>query len=231
MAHILVIGGTSGIGAAVVRQLAASNHTLTVASRRGNSPEAIPGVKDVIFDALDENASLDFLPDRLDGLVYAPGSINLKPFTALQMEDFMYDMQINYFGAIRVIRAALPALRKSGNASIVLFSTVAVQQGMSFHSSIAGAKGAVEGLSRSLAAELAPSIRVNAVAPSLTRTPLADKILSNETRAEAAAKRHPLQRVGEPDDIASMVVFLLEPGSGWITGQVIGVDGGLSVVR
>jgi NAD(P)-dependent dehydrogenase (short-subunit alcohol dehydrogenase family) len=167
----------------------------------------------------------------LDGLVYLPGSITLKPFNRLSAEDFLNDFQVNCLGAVAAIQSALPALKAAPSASIVLFSTIAVAQGLSFHASIAAAKGAVEGLARSLAAELAPKIRVNGIAPSLTDTPLAGTLLNTDAKKEASAKRHPLQLVGEPDDVAQMVSFLLSDASKFLTGQILRPDGGLSSVR
>ena len=167
----------------------------------------------------------------VDGVAYCPGSINLKMFRSLKPEEFLQDFELNVMGAVRLLQKLQIGLKAVPGSSVVLFSTVAVQQGMAFHSSIAAAKGAIEGLTRSLAAEWAPAIRVNAIAPSLVETPLSAKLLSSPEKAEASAKRHPLARVGKPEDIASMAVFLLGEQSGWITGQVMGVDGGMSVLR
>lgn len=167
----------------------------------------------------------------VSGLAYCVGSINLKPVSRITDEDIERDFRLNAFGAFRAVQAALPALKASGDAAIVLFSTVAVQQGFASHVSIAMAKGAVEGLMLSLAAELAPKIRVNCIAPSLTRTPLASALTSNEQMANAIAALHPLQRLGEADDVAAAAAFLLSADSAWITGQVIGVDGGRSSLR
>jgi len=172
------------------------------------------------------------LPKRLQGLVYCPGSIRLRPFHRLTQDDFEADWQINVMGAVKSIQACLPALKKAGPpASIILFSTVAVATGMPFHASIASAKGAVEGLVRSLAAEFAPKIRVNAIAPSLTDTRLANSLLSDEGKRKAAADRHPLKRVGRTADSAAAALFLLDGGASWITGQVLAVDGGMGAVR
>jgi len=226
--HLAIIGGTSGIGRAVIAQLQADGHHVHAACR---SPEKLAdlGLAAQRFDAL-APAPLVW-PERLDGLVYCPGTIILKPFHRMTPEDFQRELQVNLFGAIAALQSALPALKASGHASVVLFSTVAVAQGMPMHAGIAAAKGAVEGLARSLAAEWAPHVRVNVIAPSLTDTPLAGNLLADDTRRAAAAKRHPLQRVGDADAIAASVEHLLSPESAFMTGHVLRIDGGLSSVR
>jgi len=228
----LIAGGNTGIAAATVAKLGADGHKIVCAARH---PEAVATRANVTaqpFDAADRNARLN-LPDSLDGLVYAPGTINLKPFRQLTDEDFLRDLEVNLLGAVRLIRQALPMLKNSTHPSpgIVLFSTVAVQTGMTFHASIASAKGAVEGLARSLAAELAPKIRVNVIALSLTDTPLAGRLLDSDAKIDAARQRHPLQRVGSPDDVAEAVSFLLQDHGSFMTGQVLKFDGGLSSVK
>jgi NAD(P)-dependent dehydrogenase (short-subunit alcohol dehydrogenase family) len=226
--NILLIGGNSGIGLATAQLLHASGHSLVAAARHAG-PLAEMGIPVQPFDAA--APTLNDLPPVLDGLVYFPGSITLKPFHRVTAEDFINDFQTNCLGAAAAIQAALPSLKASPSASIVLFSTIAVAQGMAFHASIAAAKGAVEGLTRSLAAELAPKIRVNAIAPSLTDTPLANTLLNSEPKREAAAKRHPLQQVGRPEDVAKLTAFLLSDDSAFITGQILRPDGGLSSLR
>ncbi len=225
---ILLIGGNSGIGLATAKLLQSEGHSLLAASRSSDQLQAL-GIPVQPFDA--ENPGPLDLPETLDGLIYFPGTITLKPFHRLTPEDFLKDFRINFLGAAHAIQQALPALKNSQQASIVLFSTVAVAQGMAFHASIAASKAAVEGLTKSLAAELAPKIRVNAIAPSLTDTPLAAQLLGSDAKKEASGKRHPLQAIGNPDDVARLASFLLSPASSFITGQIHRPDGGLSSVR
>lgn len=225
----LIVGGTSGIGNAIVKQLSAAGNKVIVASREEKN---LDGIDNVTFQQLDVNGSVELnLPDSIDGLAYCPGSINLKPFHRIKEEDFMAEFQLNAIGAVKVIQHALPKLKKADNASIVLFSTVAVQTGLTFHTSVAMAKGALEGLGRSLASELSPKIRVNLVAPSLTDTPLANSLLSSDEKRKANADRHPLKKIGTTDDIANAAVYLLTDQSSWMTGQVLHVDGGMSRLK
>ena len=227
----IIVGGSSGIGLSLVNLLTAGGHHVYHLARSGAEwlhKERIDHYRvDAVADEIPESPGMDMA----HGLVYCPGTIDLKPFQQLTDENFRKDFEINVLGAVRVIRHFLKSLKRSGMASIVLFSTVAVSQGMPYHASISAAKGAVEGLVRSLAAEFAPAIRVNGIAPSLTDTPLAGKILSSDERREAGNKRHPLGRIGMSSDIAQMAAFLLSQDASWISGQIMHVDGGLSALR
>ena len=229
--NFLIVGGSHGIGNSIVRNLAKEGHQLHVISRTDGDLAEIPNVSHIKCDILIEGFDISVLPEKIHGIVYCIGSINLKPFRTLKEEDFLNDFNINVIGAVRMLKSVLKPLKKAEGASVVLFSTVAVQQGMPFHASVAAAKGAVEGLTRSLAAEWAPKIRVNCIAPSLTDTPLANRLLSTPEKKEAAGNRHPLKRVGTADELGEIAAFLLSEKSSWITGQVIGVDGGLSSLK
>lgn len=226
MKKILIVGAGQGIGHAIADQLSETAELWT--TTRETEPD-IPS-SHIAWEA-SETFPSDALPESLDGLVYCPGTIRLKPFERLSLDDFDEDLDINLKGAVRVLEAAMPALKAAPHASVVLFSTVAVSSGMPMHASIAAAKGAVEGLTRSLAAEYAPKIRFNAIAPSLTDTPLASGMLRTERQREAAAARHPLERIGTADDQAALARFLLSDESGWISGQILHADGGMSSIR
>ena len=227
--NILIIGGTSGIGKALVELLQDSNQ-LFVANRTSEGLD-MEKVTYIPFDATSDVLDTTQLPDQLDGFVYCPGSINLRPFKGLKPETFQKDFEINVLGAVKSLQVVLKNLLQSPHASLVFFSTVAVQTGMPFHASVAAAKGAIEGLTKSLAAEYAPKFRVNAIAPSLTKTPLADKFLNNETKLEKANERHPLKFVGSAKDLANSAKFLLSDESNWMTGQILHVDGGIGNLK
>lgn len=231
MSNYLVVGASSGIGYNLANQLAGSGHKVHGTYCKSEMHSEKDAIEYHKLDVLDENLSFDFLPETLEGLVYCPGSINLRPFERIKPQDFVNDYQLQVIGAIKMIQGALPKLKKSGKGSIVLFSTVAVQSGLPFHTQVAASKGAIEGLTRALSAELSPGIRVNCIAPSLTDTPLAAALLNTEVKREANALRHPLKRYGSAEDIANMAGFLLSDKASWITGQVLHVDGGLSSSR
>ena len=229
MKKYLIIGASTGIGKAIAQKLIdAGNEVFGTYNK--NTFDSRGNLHAHHLDVTTD-FTLDFLPEELDGLAYCPGSINLKPFSRLKPEAYLEDSNLQVVGAVKTIKQCLPKLKKSQHASILMFSTVAVQRGFGFHAQVAASKGAIEGLTRSLAAEFAPAIRVNAIAPSLTDTPLAEKILNTDQKREANAERHPLNRIGEPKDIAAMANFLLGEESSWITGQILHVDGGMSSLK
>lgn len=230
--NYLIVGGSSGIGLEIAKALHEKNNAVYVASRSNDALADLDGVHHLRLDVQAESFEFEGLPDVLDGIVYCPGTIRLKPFHRLTIDEFLEDWQVNFLGAVKTIQACLPRLKKATTgAAIVLFSTVAVKTGMPFHASVAGAKAAVEGLTRSLAAEFAPRIRVNAIAPSLTDTPLAQNLLSSEEKRKASAERHPAKRIGTPQEMAQIAVHLLSDAGAWMTGQIIHVDGGMSALR
>lgn len=231
MKQYLIIGGSSGIGKELVNQLSLSGNEIIGTFNKTKPIDEKANVQFHHLNVLDETLSLDFLPEELAGLVYCPGSINLRPFERILPEDFERDFKLQVIGAIKIIQLVLPRLRKSENASIILFSTVAAQIGLPFHTQVSASKGAIEGLTKTLAAELAPKIRVNCIAPSLTNTPLAASLLNTEQKLEANSLRHPLKRIGTVEDIANMAIFLLSEKTSWITGQILHVDGGMSTIK
>jgi NAD(P)-dependent dehydrogenase (short-subunit alcohol dehydrogenase family) len=231
MQHYLIIGASSGIGKELARQLAEAGKQVIGTFNKNEPIAENPNIHFHHLDVLEDAISLDFLPDELYGFVYCPGSINLRPFERIKPADFESDYKLQVIGAIKLLQLVLPRLKKSSHASIVLFSTVAVQTGLPYHTQVAASKGAMEGLIKALAAEYAPTIRVNGIAPSLTDTPLAASLLNNEQKREANALRHPLKRIGTTEDIANMAAFLLSEKASWITGQILHVDGGISTLK
>ena len=229
--NYLVVGGSSGIGLELVRTLLNDGHIVYAVSRQMRELPA--EAKFIELDILGDVSILKTeVPDELNGIAYCPGTINLKPFGRLTEDDFLNDYKTNVLGAIKVLQQVIPKLKNAPTSSVVLFSTVAANTGMGFHASVSASKSALQGLAVSLAAEFAASkIRVNVIAPSLTDTPLASALLSNPERKEASDKRHPLGRIGNATEIADAAAFLLSDKSAWITGQVLGIDGGMSTLR
>ena len=222
--RLLIIGSSHGIGEKL-REISSSDYEVINISRTEvNDPNCESHELDVLADELPNL-------EEINHIVYCPGSINLKPIKSLKLDEFRSDFEINVLGAVRVIKNYLKSFKKEGNKSITLFSTVAVGTGMSFHSSVAAAKGAIEGLTRTLAAELSPNIRVNAIAPTLTDTPLASKILRNERAKENIMEKHPLKRILDASDIAQTANFLISKNAKNITGQVIKVDAGMGNLK
>jgi NAD(P)-dependent dehydrogenase (short-subunit alcohol dehydrogenase family) len=228
--NILIVGASSGIGRQTAIQLAAEGHRVYGTFHKSQVEEE-NNISYHQLNILEDKSDFSFIPQQLDALLYCPGSISLRPFGRIKPEDFVADFQLQVGGAIKTIQAALPMLKNSESASIVLFSTVAVQLGLGFHSQVAASKGAIEGLCRALAAEFAPKIRVNCIAPSLTDTALAAGLLNSAEKKEANAQRHPLKKIGKPEDIANLACFLLSDKSSWMTGQILHLDGGIGVIR
>lgn len=231
MKTYVIIGASSGIGAKTAELLNEEGHHV-FGSYKSNELHPTKLLTPFHFDVLDDKLlPLENLPEQIDGILYCPGSIPLKQFERVKKNDLLLDFQLHVTGAFDVIQQLLPRLKKSSAPSIVLFSTVAVQMGFPFHTQISTVKGAVEGLTRSLAADLAPTVRVNAIAPSLTDTPLAQQLLNTESKREMNNNSHPLKRIGTTSDMAEIAHFLLAEKSSWITGQIIHVDGGASVIK
>ena len=230
MKTYIIIGASSGIGLQLAKTLADKGDQ--VIGTYNSQP--VENNNNITYHPLNVTApelDLSFFPEVIDGIVYCPGSINLKPFGRIKAEDFLSDFNLQVGGLIKILQHAFPALKKSEHASVVVFSTVAVQLGLPFHSQVSASKGAIEGLTKALSAEWAPSIRVNCIAPSLTDTPLAATLLNTAEKKAANALRHPLKKIGTASDIANMAAFLLSENAAWITGQIIHVDGGMSTVK
>ena len=229
MKNFLIVGASSGIGRALAETLVETGHHV-IGTYRQNPPTELNGSGSYHFlDVLEEQPDFSFLPEQLDGLAYCPGSINLRPFHRIKPQQFVDDYELQVLGAIKVVQAAIPRLKEG--SSVITFSTVAVRQGFPFHTQVSTSKGAIEGLTKALAAEYAPKIRFNCIAPSLTVTPLAAKLVGTEEKRQANAARHPMKSLGEPDDIAELAAFLMQDKSKWITGQIIHADGGISTIN
>ncbi len=222
MNKVLVIGGSKGIGNAIIKSLVEENSVINIS--RTKPLLSHPNLTHVTCDVL-----IDDLPDfeTIDSLIYCPGSINLKPISRLKLNDFRSDFEINVIGAVKAIQHYLPSLKKGNNPSVLLFSSVAAKLGMPFHASIAAAKSAVEGLAKSLGAELAPLIRVNAIAPTVTNTDLASKLLRNDRMIENIKERHPLKKYLDPKEVADLATFLISNKASSISGQIFELDCGI----
>ena len=229
MKNYLVIGGSSGIGKEISELLSKEN--IVFSTSRNELNESNENIRHIRYNVLEDELDTELLPDQIDGFVYCPGTINLRPFRSLKLETFRSDLELNLIGAIKTLQVILSKLQQSPSASIIFYSTVAVKTGMPFHSSVSSSKSALEGLTRSLAAEFAPKIRVNCIAPSIVNTPLANKFLNTEDKIEKASARHPLNKIGTAKEIAQLTEYLLGEKSKWITGQVINIDGGISSVK
>jgi len=229
MKNYLVIGGSSGIGKEITELL--SKETIVFSTSRNELNESNENIRHIKYDVLEDELDPELLPDQIDGFVYCPGTINLRPFRSLKLETFRSDLELNLIGAIKTLQIILTRLQQSPSSSIIFYSTVAVKTGMPFHSSVSSSKSALEGLTKSLAAEFAPKIRVNCIAPSIVNTPLANKFLNTEDKIEKAAARHPLNKIGTAKEIAQLTQYLLDDKSKWITGQIINIDGGISSVK
>jgi 3-oxoacyl-[acyl-carrier protein] reductase len=222
MKTIIIVGGSKGIGNALVKVLLNSHKVINISRTE-------PEINHENFTHMSCDVISEDLPEieKADGLVYCPGSINLKPFPRLSIDDFKTDFEINVLGAVKTIQKYLPILKNGNKPSIVLFSTVASKLGMPYHASIATSKSGVEGLVKSLGAELAPIIRINAIAPTVTDTDLASKLLRNEKMIENITERHPLKKFLKPEEVADMAEFLLSEKSASISGQVFEMDCGI----
>jgi 3-oxoacyl-[acyl-carrier protein] reductase len=222
MKNIVIIGGSKGIGNAIVSQMIEGNLVYNIS-------RSAPAISHTNLKHFELNILEDELPEieNIDVLIYCPGSINLKPIMSLSIDDFRNDFEINVIGAVKTIQKYLPTLKKGNNPSILLFSTVAAKLGMPFHASIATAKSGVEGLVKSLGAELAPTIRVNAIAPTITETSLSANILRNDRMKENMVERHPMKGYLKPEEVAGMSQFLISENAKSISGQVFEMDYGI----
>lgn len=230
MKNYVIIGGSSGIGKAIVETLEAQGENV-IATYNTKQVDNRARVQYHHLNVMTDSLNLDHLPEEIHGFAYCPGSINFKPFHRFKEEDLVSDFRLQVVGATKLIKQLLPKLKQASHASIVLFSTVAVQSGFTFHAQVSISKGAIEGLTRALAAEFSPSIRVNAIAPALTNTDLAGKLLNTPEKIQKHSDKNPLKRIGSPQDIADAAVYLLTEKSAWVTGQILHVDGGYGIIR
>ena len=226
--NILVIGGNSLIGQEVIKLSNSQGDNVIATSR---STIDLPLKNFIQLDPNEDLSGLDALPDSIDALLYCPGSISLKSIQRMDISDIREDFRINVEGAFNIIKKVLPNLKKDNGASVVFISSVAANSGMTFHSSIATSKAALEGFARSLASELAPRVAINCVAPSLTNTPMAEHLLDNEKKLQSSQERHPLNAIGDPVKVAKVIYNLFSAKEDWITGQTLSIDGGLSSLR
>ena len=226
--NILVIGGNSLIGQEVIKLSNSEGDNVIATSR---STIDLPLKNFIQLDPNEDLSGLDALPDSIDALLYCPGSISLKSIQRMNISDIREDFRINVEGAFNIIKKVLPNLKKDNGASVVFISSVAANSGMTFHSSIATSKAALEGFARSLASELAPRVAINCVAPSLTNTPMAEHLLDNEKKLQSSQEKHPLNAIGDPVKVAKVIYNLFSAKEDWITGQTISIDGGLSSLR
>ena len=222
MNKIVIVGGSRGIGKEIINELVNDNMIINLSR---NKPELThTNLTHYNIDILSSD-----LPDLEDvsSVIYCPGSINLKPIGRISLDEFREDFEINVVGAVKIIQKYLPSLKKSNNASILLFSTVATKLGMPYHSTVAASKSAIDGLVKTLGAELAPKIRVNAIAPTITKTDLASKLLRNEKVIENMIERHPLKKILMPEEVAKMAKFLISTDASSISGQIFNLDAGI----
>ena len=227
MKNILVIGASGGIGSKLTHKLLDANHRIYATYFNNRIEINHPNLEWSYFDAQNSDAFEFELPDHLDGFVYCPGTINLKPFSRFQKKDFIHEFDVNVLGFVKILQMIIKPLKKSEQSSVLGFSSVCAQSGFNFHASTATSKAALEGLFVSLAKEFAPKIRFNLIAPSIIQTSLSGHLLNSDDKVERIASTHPISRIGQPEDVASLAYYLITESS-WMTGQVIKVDGGKS---